>query len=447
MLSNILKKVASKHEYTVKNGEEFVKGIKNIKIRPGDQMISFDVVSLFTKVPIKETLKIIKKRLQDYDNLNELTKLSINDLMELIKICLKSTYFKYNSKFYHQTEGTAMGSPISPIVAEIFMQELEKKLVKNNRNIIYWRRFVDDVFAIIRIRRKSHILSLINSFHESIQFTFEDEQQGQLPFLDLMLYKKPDNSIGHQIYRKPTHTNLYLNYHSFHPPAHKIGVTDTLLTRALRLSDEDHLENEIKYTIKILEENNYPRKMIEYRLKKVKNKMQYNNNNNSLDEPVKRIILPWAGETTTKIARFLERKLEMKIGYIPGPKLSRMLTNTKEKPRTINCGIYSIQCSNCPAKYIGETGRDYTTRIQEHIHAIRSGNVRLSPVALHMHEHEHNLDPNSYKLILKEPRRYFRKFKEALFIKSTTNKMNISRGVAVSPIWSSTLTNFLTYTQ
>ncbi|OXA57041.1 hypothetical protein Fcan01_07562 [Folsomia candida] len=107
--------------------------------------------------------------------------------------------------------------------------------------------------------------------------------------------------------------------------------------------------------------------------------MQYNNNNNSLDEPVKRIILPWAGETTTKIARFLESKLEMKIGYIPGPKLSRMLTNTKEKPRTINCGIYSIQCSNCPAKYIGETGRDYTTRIQEHIHAIRSGNLPVMP--------------------------------------------------------------------
>jgi Reverse transcriptase (RNA-dependent DNA polymerase)/GIY-YIG catalytic domain len=438
-----LKKVANHHVYTVKNSMEFIDEIKPLKIRPGDVKVSFDVVSLFTKVPVKESLIYIRKRLTEIP-FSSWTDLKLDDIMELLKICLKSTYFKYDDTFYHQTEGTAMGSPISPVVAELYMQSLENEIVPKSRHILFWRRYVDDIFAIIRRRKTKDVLNLLNQFHYSIQFTMEIEEDGKLPFLDTTIYNKQDGYLGHCIYRKPTHTNHYLNYNSSHPPAHKIGVVDTLLTRAFRLSDSDHLQDEINYTIKILIDNDYPEPMLRHRLRKVKFKMDISPN------PVpktleKRIILPWAGNVTTKIARYLRRKLALEIGYFPGPKLCRILCNAKEKPKNIQCGVYSIQCQDCPAKYIGETERDYKTRIKEHENAIRNQTVTISPVAKHMIENCHQLDQSSHKLILREHRRFYRKFKESLYIRSLPNKMNISKGSPINPIWSSTLTNFLMY--
>jgi hypothetical protein len=147
-ISNILQKVAANHEFTVKNSIQMVNSLKNIKMRPGDTKVSFDVVSLFTKVPKEETLEYIKQRLTDFDDLDNWTKLNTDEIMELLNICICSTYFKFNDQFFKQLEGTAMGSPISPIFAELFLQKLENNLIKNNRNIIVWRRYVDDVSTL-----------------------------------------------------------------------------------------------------------------------------------------------------------------------------------------------------------------------------------------------------------------------------------------------------------
>lgn len=336
-----------------------------------------------------------------------------------------------------------MGSPISPVIAESFLQSFELSFVKNNKDIIFWRRYVDDVFAIIRARKKVKLLQNMNSFHHCLQFTTEEEVKNKLSFMDVMTYEKPDKSMGHFIYRKDTHTNNYLNYGSFHPQAHKLGVTDTLLTRAFRLSDAEHLQEEVKFTTQVLEENGYPRRLIQQRIKNVKYKIDHNIRKSKDIE--KRIILPWAGNVTNKIARYLQNKLQIEIGYFPGPKLCRMLCNAKEKIEVPQSGIYSISCKSCPAKYIEETERNYKTRIKEHEHAITSCNTKISPVALHVIQNNHVLDSSSFKLIAREPRKFFRKFKEAIHIRSLDNKMNISKGLSISQIWSATLVPFLKF--
>ncbi|OXA41186.1 hypothetical protein Fcan01_24023 [Folsomia candida] len=117
-----------------------------------------------------------------------------------------------------------MGSPISPIVAELFLQILEMKIIHQNRDIRFWRRFVDDAFIIAKGRKLKSILDKLNNFNPAIEFTLEEEKNGKLAFLDTMLYDKIDGKIGHYVHRKPTDTNKYLDYQSFHPNAHKIKV-------------------------------------------------------------------------------------------------------------------------------------------------------------------------------------------------------------------------------
>lgn len=354
---------------------------------------------------------------------------------------MSSTYFQYEDKYYQQKEGTAMGSPISAIVAELCLEMLELECVHNNRQIKFWKRFVDDIFAIARRRNIKQIHDKINSFHPAIQFTIELEVDEKIPFLDIMLYNKKDGTIGFHVFRKPTQTNKYLHYDSFHPNAHKISVCDTLLSRALKLCDEDHQEEEIEVVKKILTKNGYPISMIDNRLKLTKQKLIMPTMKKEIE---KRVILPWAGNTTTKMAQFIRRKLSWEIGYYPGQKISSLLCNLKQKPFKSRKGVYEFKCENCDDKYIGETGRDINIRFIEHQNDVKRSNIK-SPVFLHMIENEHNIDLNSLKMMFPESRKFHRKFKEGLSIRNTSNNMNSSRGMNINPIWSSTLINFLKF--
>ncbi len=305
-------------------------------------------------------------------------------------------------------------------------------------------RYVDDVCCIVRRRWKNALFNEINNYHPSIKFTEEEESEiGDLDFMDVAIYNKQDLTYGHKIYRKPTQTNQYLHFTSHHPIAHKIGVVDTLLTRAFKLSDKEHLDNELLLTKQILIENGYPPQFINNRLQKVKFKIQYPIPKNN--EPKKRIILPWSGEVTSKIAHFLQRNLEIDIGYFPGPKLITLLCNSKQKPIKIRAGVYEIKCKNCISKYVGETNRDFMVRIAEHEYHTRRNACLISPVALHMAENEHEIDKNSYALLASEHRDYFRKFKESIYIRSLEVKMNIQNGTQVNPIWCTSLVNFLKF--
>ncbi len=85
-------------------------------------MVSFDITSLFAKVPVPEAPNIIKEKLCTDSSPSDRTNLSLPTRMDLLRMCLESTYFIHEDMYYHQSEGAAMGSPLSPIIANIFME-------------------------------------------------------------------------------------------------------------------------------------------------------------------------------------------------------------------------------------------------------------------------------------------------------------------------------------
>lgn len=112
-------------------------------------MVSFDVKSLFTNVPVDEALQVIRSRLEDDVSLDSRTTLSVDSIMELQTLCLKTMYFSYEDSFYQQTDGAAMGSPLTPIVANIYMKFFEQRaleLASTKPGI--WLRYVDDTFVL-----------------------------------------------------------------------------------------------------------------------------------------------------------------------------------------------------------------------------------------------------------------------------------------------------------
>ena len=168
-------------------------------------MVSFDVVSLFTKVPVEEAITLLSRHFKDED-------------LALYKHVLTSTYFCVDGQFFEQTDGVAMDTPLSPVIANFYMEEFEKNAIETaTHKPACWYRYVDDTFVIWPHghKRLMEFLEHLNGIIKNIQFTMETEA-GHLPFLDIDIYRKKDGSLGHKVYRKPTHKNLYLHQKSHH---------------------------------------------------------------------------------------------------------------------------------------------------------------------------------------------------------------------------------------
>ena len=180
------------------------------------------------------------KKLQE---LQQRTSLSIENILSLLEFCLNSTYFSFQGKYFEQLEAAAMGSPISPIVPNLYMEGFEVETIRSAPYPSYlWKRFVDDTFTIIELSQKNVFLEHINSIDEHIQFTAEDQRSdGAMLFLDIQITPGKDGSLSTSVFRKPTHTDLYLQWDSHHTLTSKYSVIGTLQHRAQTICSNPHL--------------------------------------------------------------------------------------------------------------------------------------------------------------------------------------------------------------
>ena len=116
-LSKILKPLVGSTPYSVRNTQDFIHSIQDVRLQDDECMVSYDVEALFTPVPVKPAIAIIQKKLEADKDLHLRTTMSPKQIISLLEFCLTNTYFTYQGKFYEQTDGIAMGSPMSPIVA------------------------------------------------------------------------------------------------------------------------------------------------------------------------------------------------------------------------------------------------------------------------------------------------------------------------------------------
>ena len=149
-LSRILRPSVGKSPHHIKNTGDFVQQVRGITLKPTECITSYDVSALFTSVPIESAITIIKKKLEMDPELHTRTTMKVEQVISLLEFCLKTTYFQFQGRFYEQLHGAAMGSPISPIVANLYMEDFETKAISS---AVYppstWKRFVDDTFVVI----------------------------------------------------------------------------------------------------------------------------------------------------------------------------------------------------------------------------------------------------------------------------------------------------------
>ena len=261
-LARILKPLTGNNNHQVLNSKEFADDIKKIKLEDGECIMSYDVAALFTSIPVRSALEVVKKKLEQDTEFHQRTTMSTQNIMDLLEFCQGNTYFLFQGNYFEQTQGAAMGSPVSPVLANLYMESFEDRALSSAVNPPrWWKRFVDDTFVILKKDHKEKFLHHINSVDPSIQFTTEEQKEdGSMPFLDILVTPQEDGTLTSKVYRKPTHTDQYLQWDSHHNLACKYSVINTLTHRAKAVcSNLQLLTEELNHLEGALSKCKYPR--------------------------------------------------------------------------------------------------------------------------------------------------------------------------------------------
>ena len=168
-LAKILKPLVGKSPHHINSTQDFVEQARHITLAPGECLSSYDVSALFTSVPVDPALNISKCLLVKDHTLKERTVMEVSDIILLLEFCPKNAYFSFQDQSYEQVEGAAMGSPVSPIVANLYMEYLEQKALHTAPTPPrFWCRFVDDTFVIHKEVNKQGFHQHINSVDPAI---------------------------------------------------------------------------------------------------------------------------------------------------------------------------------------------------------------------------------------------------------------------------------------
>ena len=255
-LANILSPLTGNSDFTVTNSAHFASVISSEKIQDHEIMVSFDVESLFTKGVMQATLR----KLESDPTLADRTTLTPAQIANLLSLVLRSTYFQYNRSIYERREGAAMGSPVSAVIANLYMETFEEQAIESAPSKPkIWKRYVGDTFTILDRDRVDSFLQHLNSQQPTIRFIMETEKGNKIAVCDASVSREPVGRLTTSVYRKSSHTDQYLAYDSHHPQSVKRGIVKCLYDRAKRLvTKQSVISAEKKHVSSVLVSNGYP---------------------------------------------------------------------------------------------------------------------------------------------------------------------------------------------
>ena len=431
-------------QHRVKSSAEFLHLIKDT---PATGTISsLDVESLFTNVPVPETIDLICERV--YRN-NDTPTLQIPEdaLRRLLEICTMSAPFTtHRGHLYTQIDGVAMGSPLGVFFADFYMGVVEERVFQHTPKPTIYCRYVDDTFVKTSTQEEADHLKEAFERHSALRFTTEKSNGGTLPFLDISVHQDVStNKISTDVYRKGTNLGLCLNGQSECPERYKDSTINAYLRRAItHCSTWSATSAEINKASQILVNNGFPNRRIEHLTKKIINKW-YNGDFDKLhdNEPHRQLRLfyknqyhPSYKHDEKALRDILKDNLkptndddEVKLViYYKNRKTSSLIMKNNLAPKQEMIKqrnvVYQYRCpvQGCSHDYIGMT----TTRLSKRI----SCHVQEGAINNHM-KRLHNRRPTRDELIQAieildhEPDNRRLRFLEALHIlekKPTINK-------------------------
>ena len=424
-------KPLSINEYTITDAFDFADEVRNLSVNEDDILVSYDVTALFTNVPLDETINILvnKAFADDWFNKTYGLNLQKDQLVKLLEIATTNQLFQFDGQLYEQTDGVAMGSPLGPLMANVFMCHLEEKLTRDGLMPHLYRRYVDDTLARMpNTDAATMFLTTLNGLHPSLSFTMELPVDDRIPFIGIEIIKN-GTKLETQVYRKPTNTGLLLHFHSHTDKRYKDSLLKTMLHRAYALSSTTEAFNEECAKLRsIFSRLDYPLSLIDSVISNFDSRKPSVGiaESNADKSNIVRINLPFKDQVSANSVRRQLRDLSNKIGLALQPvfvskKLEQDLKPKEAKPSIVNqqCVVYHFVCDLCDADYVGYTARHLFQRVAEH---------KNSAIGKHFHEahgSRDRLNESHFKILRKCQGKFDCLVFEMLYIKKFKPKLNV----------------------
>lgn len=364
-----------RNKIDIKNSEEFKLALDQVTLEPDDEMVSFDVVALYTSIPQNEGIECVMEKWEEISQYTNIPKAMFRRMLEL---CIKTgAAFLYKDDTYIQKTGLAMGNSLAGTVATMVLNNLlEAHLNRDGIKLIL--KYVDDLGVIINKHKTEALIKKLNAAHASIKFTYEKEVDGKLPYLDILMIRDGER-IKTNWYQKEIASGRILDYTSAHQHSTKMATATSLAMRALKLSSPEFKNENMKKVEEILLKNNYPRSIVRKCTEKaIRNQQRPVNENPDEVKYKKFTYVPILSEKIQKSLKSVTNNI--KLGMSSCKNLQQLIfSKLKTKLPTSRGHIYKISCKGndeaCDKIYIGETKHAPSNdnkkceRIKQHISA------------------------------------------------------------------------------
>ncbi len=427
------KKFKKPESFSVKNSFEMAEIMSKRKLENYERLVSFDVEALFPSIPIDEAFNLFKGWIANQEISDEEAELCVG----LMEIVLNQRWFQFDGEIYEQLSGLFIGNPLSPLLSELVVGNLEMRLKNMSWFPKLWMRYVDDVLAVVTEDKIELTLNNLNKQHDALNFTMEVEKDETISFLDTKLIRGIDG-IEIDIFRKSTDAPLCIPNNSQHHFTHKHAAFESLLFRMWKLPlSQESRERELNYLKMMARLNGYDDELIKSLNLKQKNRCELRKfttlqkdkpdklrktSDRQGNEITSLAILPFVPHLTSKIEKILKSH-NINVAYANRRKLKDVLEKGKNKKAEIeNSGIYEIECKGCEKIYIGQTKRKLATRDKEHQQACKSKQIYKSSVAKHCVEEGH--EKGKIRLLTKVDNPWQLDIYESIHISKNYNLMN-----------------------
>ena len=376
-LKSLLDPVHKKYSTScIEDSFKFAKMIQETK--SNDQasfMCSYDIKSLFTNIPLKEVIEICVKSLYDDDKIQP-PPFSRDVFKKLLEFAMCDLEFSFDNIMYRQVNGCGMGNVLSSILSDIYVGYHEKQIFSEEADYLpkIYKRYVDDTFSLFDNEESSEkFLNRLNQI-PSLEFTIEKEENGKLPFLDVLI-EKSNNDFITSVFRKPSFAATYQKWSSFVPLSRKLNVIGTLTHRALCICSKSTLSNELKNIRRIFHDNGYPPAVVDVQIRRKVTQL------NSLQSygPEKKAVylrMPYMGVQSEKMVKTVRDSVKntfLSVNFRIVFATQSILPFTKKDALPSHAKsnlIYKFQCKRCESAHIGRCYPRLEDRIAEHVPAI-----------------------------------------------------------------------------
>ena len=469
LLERILNQLLKFVPAHLSNTRECREELQSLESLPSDCIVaSLDVVSLYSNIPIEESIDAAIELLTVHRDEVDMFYLSLSDVRQLLLFVLKSNYFECNGSVFRQRKGLAMGNHLAPPLAIIFMGKLEEEALSlSPHKPRMYRRYIDDCILVWLhgLMLLMQFVQFLNSRHPDIRFTLEHTEQDDthtISYLDLSISVR-GGVIDWELFVKPSHSGVHMSYDSCLPLDVKRSVAREQFRRAHNNASTTEGEERGEKKIEtILLNNAYPHSELA-----AAKQHQPRPRRRPHPQPSLIIRLLFISDRLSKDVRRTVRSYsrDVRVVFESGPSLRDMLVSSsssrpecprevyrrkKTRGRPVECRacdaglrggqcvrkgvVYSMFCFLCSAEYVGETQRSVRDRFQEHYRQARASTPD-TPWGQHYatHHHDYTITPaftpfHKASILAAEQSLVSRRIVEAVLIRERSPAVNSDCG-------------------